>query len=256
MKNKKLFVLTPIGEEGSQIRKKANNVIDFIDDCIGNLDYSLILPHDDVPGSIYHHIVENIIKDDIIIANLTGLNPNVMYEVGLCHALKKRIIYIKKAGEIFPFDIKDERIIEYKRFNKKLKLKLIEMIKSAEELNSPTNLFSIIYDSVIHKNNNIGNIQSIKSVELKQNNKKSLILEVDYESRQRINGRELIYEISKVYQSGGYKVGSIMWNRITGRIEIVSGMQKEILAQLIKTIIFKFKIKTLNIIEDKGNLIE
>lgn len=51
-------------------------------------------------------IFTNIAKADIIIADMTGRNPNVFYETGYAHALKKPVIALTKNAEDIPFDLK------------------------------------------------------------------------------------------------------------------------------------------------------
>ena len=41
-------------------------------------------------------VIEPIYKADVVIADLTGLNPNVMYELGIAHTFNKRTIVITK----------------------------------------------------------------------------------------------------------------------------------------------------------------
>ena len=63
--------------------------------------------------SILQDIVTGIGKADVIIADVTGLNPNVFYELGLCHALDKKVILITQDISELPFDIRPYRVDEY-----------------------------------------------------------------------------------------------------------------------------------------------
>ena len=44
--------------------------------------------------NILKDIVQPIYEADVVIADLTGLNPNVMYELGLAHSFNKKTITI------------------------------------------------------------------------------------------------------------------------------------------------------------------
>ena len=48
-----------------------------------------------------------------IIADCTGRNPNVFYEIGLAHAVGKSVILITQKGNDVPFDLKSLRYIQY-----------------------------------------------------------------------------------------------------------------------------------------------
>lgn len=63
--------------------------------------------------SILQDIVMGIANADVIIADVTGLNPNVFYELGLCHALDKKVILITQDISELPFDIRSYRVDEY-----------------------------------------------------------------------------------------------------------------------------------------------
>lgn len=63
--------------------------------------------------NILQDIVTGIANADVIIADVTGLNPNVFYELGLCHALDKKVILITQDISELPFDIKSYRVDEY-----------------------------------------------------------------------------------------------------------------------------------------------
>lgn len=65
-------------------------------------------------GSIISGIVENLNSSDLVIADLTGNNPNVMYELGVRHSLKRGTIMLTQDFNSFPSDLRDYLAIEYK----------------------------------------------------------------------------------------------------------------------------------------------
>ena len=109
------FVITPIGNEGSDIRKKAEGVISaVIEPVLDELGYETFIPHRMTnPGSITSQVIQHIIEDELVIANLTGLNANVMYELAVRHAIRKPIVCIAESGTKLPFDVATERSIFY-----------------------------------------------------------------------------------------------------------------------------------------------
>jgi hypothetical protein len=56
--------------------------------------------------TILERIYNEIHKADLIIADMTGKNPNVFYEVGYAHALGKNVILLTKNSDDIPFDLK------------------------------------------------------------------------------------------------------------------------------------------------------
>lgn len=65
------------------------------------------------PGVILHDIVRSITDSDVIIAEITGTNPNVFYELGYAHAIKKDTILLAARNNPLPFDISGYRVIFY-----------------------------------------------------------------------------------------------------------------------------------------------
>ena len=65
------------------------------------------------PGTIVNDIWSFTQEAKIIIADLTGKNPNVFYELGLAHALAKPVILISESMDDVPFDLRALRVIEY-----------------------------------------------------------------------------------------------------------------------------------------------
>lgn len=113
---KKCFVITPIGSENSDIFRKAKGVIEsVIKPILKEYGFDDVKPayEINVSGIINTQVVNRIIDDDLVIANLTGNNPNVMYELCLRHVTTKPIIHICENGTELPFDIKGSRTIFY-----------------------------------------------------------------------------------------------------------------------------------------------
>ncbi len=65
-------------------------------------------------GNISSQIIRHLIEDDLVVADLTGLNANVMYELALRHAAAKPLILITQDNlNDLPFDIDHERVIQW-----------------------------------------------------------------------------------------------------------------------------------------------
>jgi len=75
----------------------------------------LCIRGDEIYGNqrIMNDIWHSIRSSRLIIAELTGKNPNVLYEIGLAHAIGKPIIIITRNSDDVPFDLKDLRYLFY-----------------------------------------------------------------------------------------------------------------------------------------------
>ncbi|MDQ3305226.1 MAG: hypothetical protein M3535_04470, partial [Actinomycetota bacterium] len=62
-------------------------------------------------GRITQQVIQHITDDDLVIADLTGSNPNVYYELALRHALSKPFVQLLTGTDPLPFDIADQRTI-------------------------------------------------------------------------------------------------------------------------------------------------
>src|SRR5271165_3195093 len=64
-------------------------------------------------NSIMRDIWSAIHAARVVVADCTGRNPNVFYEIGLAHAIGKQTILISQSRDDIPFDIQHLRTIHY-----------------------------------------------------------------------------------------------------------------------------------------------
>lgn len=111
----KCFIITPIGDENSEIRRHIEGIIDAVIKPALEEWYEIEVAHRiSTPGSITKQIIEAIYNSKLVIANLTNCNPNVMYELALRHGIGKPVIMIAEDGTRLPSDVMMQRTIFYR----------------------------------------------------------------------------------------------------------------------------------------------
>ncbi|MGC1378695.1 MAG: hypothetical protein WA821_20860 [Anaerolineales bacterium] len=111
---KTCFVIAPIGEPDSEIRKRSNQILEYVIKPAANECGYEPLRADQIsePGIITSQVIQHIIDDPLVIADLTGRNPNVFYELAIRHAIRKPLIQMIANDEQLPFDVAGTRIIK------------------------------------------------------------------------------------------------------------------------------------------------
>ena len=114
------FLIMPFDEEFDAI------YTGFIKPVLEGTGFSVDRANDiESQQNILRDVLEKIDQSDLIVADLTGADPNVFYELGLAHALKKPVILITQSIPDVPFDLKSYRLLEYSTH--------FERIESAKE---------------------------------------------------------------------------------------------------------------------------
>lgn len=112
---KKCFVVSPIGQDGSDIRSNADKLFKYVIKPVCEAcDFEPVrVDQLNDANSITQTIIESLDSADLVIADMTGHNPNVFYEMGYRARTKKPMIHLKKKGESLPFDVNTIRTLEY-----------------------------------------------------------------------------------------------------------------------------------------------
>ncbi|MBC8733455.1 macro domain-containing protein [Paraburkholderia sp. UCT2] len=134
----KCFVVMPFGE-----KKDANgNSIDFdkiykyfIKQAIEALDIDCVRCDEIAEaGWIHSKMFQHIYESRVAVVDITSLNPNVFYELGVRHALTQSItVLIRRDGTDIPFNIQGFKVIDYSEDLEKLdeaKKKITDFIKN------------------------------------------------------------------------------------------------------------------------------
>jgi hypothetical protein len=110
------FVICPIGEDESETRRRADQVLSHIvrpaaEGSGYNVERAdILVDQDPLPESISRHLL----NDELVIADLTNRNPNVLYELGKRHAYGGHCLHLTSdPHQELPFDVRHYRVIAY-----------------------------------------------------------------------------------------------------------------------------------------------
>ena len=101
-----------------------------------------------------HQIMEDILREigtsELVLADVTGRNPNVFYELGIAHMVKSaaRVLLITQRVDDIPFDLRAYRHIVYTRSPGGLEQLSRELISAARDLSASSDRFNLSRNAV------------------------------------------------------------------------------------------------------------
>lgn len=116
--NRLVFILTPFHDNYSEDYKVIREA------CTQSGFNAYRGDENYIKGDIFPEMLKLIVKANLIIANVNGRNPNVLYELGIAQALDKPVILISSEPDKLPIDIKSKRFLVYRNYTE-----LQEMIR-------------------------------------------------------------------------------------------------------------------------------
>lgn len=112
---KKCFFVTPIGDEGSTERRDSDFVMkNFLTPVAEQLGFEVL--RSDLLNStdkIDDTVVQQLEESELVVIDLTGFNPNVMFEFGIRYGLEKPFVVIAQDLSKLPLDVRNIRVLEY-----------------------------------------------------------------------------------------------------------------------------------------------
>jgi len=168
---KKCFIITPIGGSDDPIRRHIDGIIQAAIKPALEQKFEIIVAHEmENSGSITKQVIEEIYNSELVIANLTNRNPNVMYELAFRHSLGKPVIQIMEKGTTLPFDIVTERTIDYVNDAKGVLELRAALERFAEKVDFEDCQQGPVYDalkSIQVENRIVNDVESAGSIEIK-----------------------------------------------------------------------------------------
>lgn len=112
---KNCFVISPVGSPESDTRKRSDQVLNYvIKPACKKFNYNVIRADlISKSGLITTQIIQHILEDTMVIADLTDTNPNVFYELAIRHGTQKPFIQINDSNTKIPFDTLGLRTIHF-----------------------------------------------------------------------------------------------------------------------------------------------
>jgi hypothetical protein len=109
------FFISPIGAEGSEVRCRSDAVNNFIvKPAVASLGLRTVRADEvDRPGQMTLDVFRHVVNAKAAVADLTGANPNVFYELAVRHTVQLPVVLIVDEHEVaaLPFDINQMRVI-------------------------------------------------------------------------------------------------------------------------------------------------
>ena len=108
-----MLFIAPIGDDGSETRHRPDGVLAaIVEPAAAEVGLTAIRADGLAkPGQITAQIIEHVLGAKAAVADLTGKNANVLYELAIRHTANLPVVLIADHGEVLPFDTAQMRTI-------------------------------------------------------------------------------------------------------------------------------------------------
>lgn len=108
------FLISPIGEEGSEQRKHADMILNsFVEPALAPTRLHVVrADRITKPGMISSQVINFILCSKLVIVDLSFHNPNVFYEAAIRHMTGLPTVHLIRESDAIPFDLANFRTIK------------------------------------------------------------------------------------------------------------------------------------------------
>lgn len=122
-------------------------------------------------ANIIKDILEDLNRAQLVVADLTDNNPNVLWELGVRHTLKRRTLLISQDKKFIPSDLKDYPVIlydqtktGYDKFKEAMKDKLKDIETNPDKPDSPVADFLLLKNIEILAHEKAANLRKLDAL--------------------------------------------------------------------------------------------
>lgn len=148
------FLIAPLGDRNSATRTRTDALLhDVLMPALGPLGFDVFhADHLGMPGSIRRQVMELVATVDLVVADLTDANPNVLYELAVRHSIAKPVLQMTRDLKTIPFDVAGQRTIPIPDTPAGIPTAIREVRQQTERLLAAPSLFlnpvSELYETV------------------------------------------------------------------------------------------------------------
>ncbi len=118
--HRKCFVIMPFSKSSRNHSQSywTSHFENYLKPEIEQLGDISVFRSEELRGDIVKEIIIDLDESYIVIADLTDLNPNVFWELGVRQSLQYKTITIAENGTVIPFDVSTNKVHFYNRHKK------------------------------------------------------------------------------------------------------------------------------------------
>lgn len=143
------FVVGPIGEVNSTSRVHADWLLKgiILPTFEQHFPEFAVIRSDTIstPGMIDTQMINHLLEDELVIVDMSELNPNAFYEMGIRHMVPKPTVHMFREGTSLPFDVRPNRaipfsVVQYDNLGaaqKELRAAVVEALSDGHVVDNP-----------------------------------------------------------------------------------------------------------------------